>query len=259
MVISPPEYNVNLTTMMRLIQVCLCAAVIFGGAASAIMGEELPKGALENLSSDNFELRTSAYADLEKWSKENVKTSPELLHKVWSESEDPEFKTRCYELMTQAALVRKFGKGQGFVGILMDSMLRVPMLKMGVKPKVPAKRGIRIAEVIAKTPGQKAGLKAGDIIVGVDDLDFNKLPKNKQKVDSRTLFQVYVGAKHAEDVITLYLTRDGKKIDKKVTLMKLPASLAANSLGGRRAADKKRAEQDAFLEKWLSEAGEEVR
>lgn len=251
-----------MAVMIKMMQVWLCGLLFFGGTAD-VMAAGVPDEAVKKLSSDQFEVRASAYVELEKWSKKNVKTSPELLRKVWSESKDPEVKTRCYELMKKAVLVRKFGKGKGFVGIMMDPMVIRQQLgkqpkgvkpqQEGKKPKVQVKRGINIAQVLPNTPGQKAGLKAGDVILGIDQLDFNKLPEENQAVDVRSLFQIYVASKQPDDVITLHLIRGGEKMDKGVTLMKRPSSADLDPFGNSRVADKEREEQEAFFDQWLGD------
>jgi len=195
--------------------VCLAGLVWLGGLSvlTAAKGdaEGMPVGVVEKLASDQFETRDRAYGELSQWAKSHLKTSPELLYRTWKSSGQPEVQTRCYALMKESVMSREFGRGKGFVGILMD-----------VKPAGPGgvkqQRGILIVQVLPKTPGQKSGLKAGDLILGIDQLDFNKLPENQQKFDVRTLFQEYVKSKHPDDVITLHLMRGGKKIDKKVTL-----------------------------------------
>ena len=235
--------------MMRMLGVWVCGLVFFGAQmAEGGASEKVPSAAVEKLSSDQFEVRADAYKELKKWTKANLKTSPELLHKVWLDSKDPEVKTRCYALMKDAVIQRKFGRGKGFVGIMMDPMV------MGAKPQGKAQQGINIVQVLPKTPAQKAKLKPGDVIVGIDDLDFNQLPENQQKLDVRSLFQDYVKSKQPDDVITLHLLRGGKKMDQDVTLMKRPAS--ADQGFFRRGDTSQRSESEAFFEQWLKKKGE---
>ena len=212
------------------------ALVLGGGLLSAAI--EVPKDLLGNLSSDQFEVRNQAYAGLKKWSKENKKISPELLHAVWLKSTDPEVKTRCYVLMKDVAILRMFGRGKGFVGIMMD---RLP-------------EGIRVRHVVPNTPAQKAGLVVGDVILGVDQLDFTNRPEQQKKRDALALFQEYIKSKRPDDIVVLHLLRAGNKIDKKVILMKRPAS-ADQGVFGHQVPDEK-AEQDAYFEQWLKGAKE---
>jgi len=241
--------------MIKMISMWFCSLVFLGMSAQVLAGGP-PEGALENLSSDKFEVRSAAYAELEEWMEKNIKSSPMLLHKVWRESKDPEVKTRCYVLMKRAVLTK------GFVGIMMDPIVMGPRPQGGPPQggllKGDVKLGIHIAQVLPKTPGQKAGLKAGDVIEGVDELDFNKLPEAQKKMDMRSLFQAYVASKLPDDVITLHLLRAGKKLDREVTLMKRPASADLDPFGDSRVGNKEREEQDAFFDKWLRKVSDSV-
>lgn len=207
-------------------------ALVWGGAFAGA-AVEVPRDLLRDLSSDQFEVRDQAYSGLKKWTKENIKTSPELLYTVWVDNKDPEVKTRCYVLMKDAAIHRKFGRGKGFVGIRMNRLAE----------------GISVIDVVANTPAQKAGLVVGDVIWGVDQLDFTNLPEQQKKNDILLIFQEYVKSKHPDDVIVLHLLRSGKKIDKDVILMKRPASIDQGFLGNNVPDEKD--EQDAYFEQWL--------
>jgi hypothetical protein len=229
----------------KLVSVLLM--VLSGSSLLLVMAAGVPEGPIEKLSSDQFEVRHGAYAEIEKWAKKNIETAPELLLGAWQKNPDPEAKTRCFELMKQSAILRKFGRGKGFVGIMMDPAVlrKAPMAQ-------PQKKGIRVVQVLPGTPAQKAGLKAGDLILGIDALDFSKLPVDKERLDVRSVFQEYVKSKHPDDVITLHLLREGKKQDKKVTLMKRPASADLGIFGG--PADDERKKSELFFQQWLKQA-----
>jgi len=240
--------------VMKLSMMCAgVCGLLFVGSTSIVLAEKdgvgdgVPDGVVEQLSSEKFEVRVGAYAELKKWSKKNPKSSPAQLHKIWVSSDDPEVKTRCYTLMKEMVIQRKFGKGKGFVGIMMD-----PMVIGGGQPQGKAKVGIRIVQVLPNTPANKAGLQPGDFIVGIDELDFNKLPVEKKQIDVRTTFQEYVKSKQPDDVITLHLLRAGKAMDQDVTLMKRPASADRGFFN--RGENLERAESEAYFEKWLKQA-----
>lgn len=251
-----------LMKMNKAKRVCV-ALLAIGVGSSTLLAQveptEVPAGLIEQLGADQFDLRKGAYAELKKWSKEHIEIAPELLHKAWQASNQPEAKSRCYELMKESAVSRKFGRGKGFVGIMMDAMIiggRALPNQGDVVPNAnpnALQRGIRIAQVLPKTPAQKAGLKAGDVIMGIDKLDFNELPEKNQRFDARSVFQDYVKSKQPDDVITLHLLRDGKKIDQEVTLMKRPASADASLFG--REEDMERREADLYFEQWLEGMG----
>jgi len=237
---------------MKLRMMCAGGCgLLFLGVTSIVLAEKdgMPDGAVEQLSSEKFEVRASAYAELKKWSKKNLKSSPEQLHKRWSASDDPEVKTRCYTLMKEMVVQRKFGKGKGFVGIMMD-----PMLIGGAQRQGNPQVGISIVQVLPKTPAKKARLQPGDVIVGIDEVDFRKLPENKKQTDVRSIFQEYVKSKHPDDVITLHLLRAGKAMDQEVTLMKRPVSADQGFFN--RGESLERAESEAYFEKWLKKAEE---
>jgi len=238
----------------------------------------LPKGELEKLGSDQFEERQKAYAELKKWSVENLKTSPDLLYKVWAKSENPEVKTRCYVLMKEAAIVRQFGKGQGFVGIVMEAVM------IAGKEGAPGRSAVKIAEVRPDTPAEKSGLKVGDVIRGIDDFDFHAeclkqaldaAHDGKPKVIPKAIpriapgmrnfqFQIqrdpvvdimgdYIKSKHAGDEVTLHMLRQGKEIEQKLTLMKRPDYANVNAYG--RMSRDPRKEGEDFFERWLKKMG----
>ena len=130
---------------------------------------ELPPALVEQLSSDDFEVREKAYAGLHKWSEENIKASPELLYKAWQGNDDPEAQSRCYNLMRIMVTQRKFGKGKGFLGIQMKGVFLPAM------PGKPAGlQAVRVENILDDTPAQKVGLRMGDLIVRVDELDLQQ-------------------------------------------------------------------------------------
>ena len=185
----------------------------------------LPQGVIKKLSSDQYEVREKAYAGLHQWAVTNMKDSPEVLYQAWKTCEEPEAKTRCYSLMEEMVIQRKYGRGKGFVGIRMEEFL-VP----GKEGKA-GRPGIRVSFVLPDTPAAKAGLKVGDVVLGVDDLDFSKMPKVGEArigiglgMGTVLKFSEYIQSKQPDDVITLHLMRAGKVSDMKIKLMKRPAS-----------------------------------
>ncbi len=183
---------------------------------------QLPAGLVENLSSDHFDVREKAYADLEKWSLQTLTVAPEQLHQAWKESDDPEVQTRCYSLMRKALLQRKFGKGKGFLGI--------QMLGVDLPGKAVGHQAVSVLQVLENTPAQKVGLKPGDLIVGVDEVDLMPAdPEQRQQfgvgvVQSHAVsrFSTYIKSRQPGDKVTLHLLRGDKPLDVDVALMRLP-------------------------------------
>ena len=73
-------------------------------------------------------------------------------------------------------------------------------------------KGVLIADVSPGEPGDKAGLKAGDIVIAVD---------GKKADDSRTLVGI-IGSKSPNDRVVLTIIRDGKQRNITVTLGERP-------------------------------------
>ncbi len=73
-------------------------------------------------------------------------------------------------------------------------------------------KGVLIADVSKGEPGDKAGLKAGDIVIAVD---------GKKATDSRTLVGI-IGSKSPNDKVVLTVIRDSKQQNITVTLGERP-------------------------------------
>jgi len=71
---------------------------------------------------------------------------------------------------------------------------------------------LKIDEVGEGTPAEKAGLKIGDVIVGIDDV----------KLKSRSDLFDFMGKKKPDDEVTVLVTRNGEEVKVKVKLGKRP-------------------------------------
>lgn len=219
---------------------------------------ELPPALVEQLSSDDFEVREKAYAGLHKWSKENIKASPELLYKAWKGNDDPEAQSRCYNLMRTMVTQRKFGKGKGFLGIQMKGVFLPAM------PGKPAGlQAVRVENILDDTPAQKVGLRMGDLIVRVDELDLQQAnPANLGaevkpgrlrmglglglEMHSVSRFSDYIKSKQPGEKVVLHCLRGNQRLEIEVCLMKLAA--ANDPKHGQ-----VEAEAEMFFRQWLEE------
>ena len=75
--------------------------------------------------------------------------------------------------------------------------------------KVDNIKGIYIGQVSINSPAQKSGLKIGDMITKIDELELNKM------MDLRC----YIYTKKPNDEVTLNIIRNGKEQKVKVTLV----------------------------------------
>jgi serine protease Do len=108
-------------------------------------------------------------------------------------------------LKTVAADLIKSGKvNRGYIGVKIQAVDQTMATALGLKTA----EGIIIQEVVKDGAGQVAGLKAGDVILSVDGKETNE-PNELQS---------YIALRHPGDSVTLKIFRDGKTIEKSVTL-----------------------------------------
>lgn len=217
---------------------------------------ELPPAQLEKLSSDDFEERETAYKAIHEWADQNLTAAPELLYKAWRANEDPEVQSRCYNLMRQMVTQRKFGKGKGFLGIRMTGVI------LPAKPGGPAGlQAVRVENILDDTPAQKVGLRMGDLIVRVDELDLQQAnPANLGaevkpgrlrmglglEMHSVSRFSDYIKSKQPGEKVVLHCLRGNQRLEIEVCLMKLAAANDPNH-------GQVEAEAEMFFRQWLEE------
>ncbi len=217
---------------------------------------ELPPAQLEKLSSDDFEERETAYKAIHEWADQNLTAAPELLYKAWRANEDPEVQSRCYNLMRQMVTQRKFGKGKGFLGIRMTGVI------LPAKPGGPAGlQAVRVENILDDTPAQKVGLRMGDLIVRVDELDLQQAkPANlgaEEKpwepgrrlgleMHSVSRFSDYIKSKQPGEKVVLHCLRGNQRLEIEACLMKLaPANDPKH--------EQIEAASEMFFRQWLEE------
>jgi serine protease Do len=74
---------------------------------------------------------------------------------------------------------------------------------------LPKAAGVLIQEVVQNGAAEKAGIKSGDVLLTVDG----------KEIMTANQLQEIVARRHPGDVVKLKLFRDGKEIEKSVTLM----------------------------------------
>ena len=99
--------------------------------------------------------------------------------------------------------------------------IRRPMLGVQLKPSIdetyaralglPKPEGVLVEGVLAGSPAEAAGIKAGDVILSVDG----------KSVNAANEIQMLIAEHRPGDVVTLKIFRDGKTISKNVTLTEL--------------------------------------
>jgi len=107
----------------------------------------------------------------------------------------------------------------------LPELLSTQGLWLGVKPvgltdqlagyfRVKDGRGVLVSEVIADSPAEKAGLKAGDVIVSLDD----------ERVEDTMELRVTIAEHEEGDEVAVAVVRDGKEKTLRATLEESPES-----------------------------------
>jgi serine protease Do len=99
----------------------------------------------------------------------------------------------------------KYGKyRRGYIGVEINTVDATMAKANGLDKPM----GVFVQRVTSGGAGEAAGLKAGDIILSVDG----------KEVSTSNQLQTMIASKYPGDIVTLKLYRDGKSIEKKVTL-----------------------------------------
>lgn len=135
----------------------------FSGALASD-AESLPENLLLGLGEPRFADREQAQSKLLDWGRSQpVISMPELL-KHSRTAADPEVRARCNEVLFELIKDQYLTEGTGFIGIAMGNSAVQVAVPGDAKPRY----GIHVSSVNEGGPGQKAGLKPNDIIVGLD-------------------------------------------------------------------------------------------
>lgn len=93
---------------------------------------------------------------------------------------------------------------RGYIGVSISEVDAATAKAIGLKEP----KGVLVQEVVKDGAAEKAGVKEGDVILKIDD----------KKVDQPNELQSYVASKRAGASVRLQLFREGKEIEKYVTL-----------------------------------------
>lgn len=178
---------------------------------SSLLGKEAPPEHLvRGIASEQFADREAAQEQLLEWSLKNPKAAAGLLLKLSDNDDDPEVRKRCLVVLRALADADYLADGQGYIGILMQE----EMLEAGDEGMAPM--GIRVLDVMAGTPAEKADLRAGDMIIALDG-------KGWKGIGAVTQFGDTVAAKKPLVDVTLTVRRGGAEpMDIKLKLGKRP-------------------------------------
>lgn len=117
---------------------------------------------------------------------------------------------------TAEELIKSGKIERGYIGVSIKDMDEVEAKGFGLdKPK-----GVIVQNVLKDGAGENAGLKTGDVILSVDG----------KEVNASNQLQTIIGTKRPGEEVTLSVLRDGKTIEKKVSLKaRTEKDIAANN------------------------------
>ena len=197
---------------------------------------ELPVRPLSNLGSRQFHEREVAQSELLQWARTHPESTTGEFLRQSREADDPEVRLRCHQILR--VLVMDEYEGEGYMGIgLQDEISTVPG---ELKP-----RGlIRVTMVQEGTPAERAGIRNGDLIAGVDG---NLWPEE--------LFRQKILMMRPNTKINLRIVRGGELVTLQLKLGRRPLSVGNGFFNGPNVDPEaaERAAKEAYFRRWLDQ------
>jgi hypothetical protein len=212
------------------------------GCASLAVASEALQNCYEQLKSPSFRERESAQAELLAWSRKQPDSVRMELLKQAKTADDPEVRERCLAVLKELVFDLYLLDGEGFIGIsLKDETVQVPG-----DPKL--RSVIRITQVQPGSPGEQAGLKLNDLIVGIEDRVWYGIEPSSE-------FRAKILDFKPQTQVKLKLLRDGEALECSVKLGRKPVMPPTALFKGAEfdleALD--RASKEAFFKGWLEQ------
>lgn len=225
------------------------AILVSCGLLSGVAGSpalEAPRDLVEALASETYSERVNAEAGLLEWALERPRDSASGVYRAFRSTEDPEVRLRCLAVLRELAMKDYLREGEGYVGVRIQA-------QGFMNPNDEDRRfAILITGITEGTPAQRVGLRAGDLVVGVDDLVFQGFPDT-------AAFSNYIRARAPGTSVTLHLQRAGEELEVELELGRMPADLDFQmNRNPQRAAELDRLARQAHFREWLDTLGAEL-
>jgi hypothetical protein len=220
----------------RLIAICFLSTL-------TISAEPLPEVLLHGLESQRFADRELAQSKLLDWGRLQPEASMLELLKQSRAAADPEVRARCHDVLLALIKDQYLSEGVGFIGISMGGVIPV-----AVPDDKKPRYGILIGSANDGGPGQKAGLKANDSIVGLNGaIWYEPFPI--------ATFTDKIKAFKPRQKIKLQVVREKEVLEVEVQLMRRPTVLEKPMRFGDQLLDlevAQKAEIEAHFQRWLA-------
>ncbi|WP_035611539.1 PDZ domain-containing protein [Haloferula sp. BvORR071] len=117
------------------------------------------------LASENFREREEAQGKLMEWARSEPIRAMDLIFGELEKATDPEVRLRLRESLRELVIAdHQKNHGEGYVGI------RMLELNVAIPGDNLPRTGVQVADVVADSPAEHAGLKTGDVIVSLAGL-----------------------------------------------------------------------------------------
>jgi hypothetical protein len=189
----------------------IAGSLLWGLPAVALCQDATTRALVDSLASEDFKQRAAAQRDLSQWALGRPDLGQDWLMREFTAAEEPEIRLRLREVLKTVVIAEHQKTGPGYVGITMQD----------VQASVPGEEGLRggvaVTRVVPDTPASRAGLRAGDVIVALDQLRWNG-------DTAMTAFAEAIKRYKPGEVVQLEILREGE-------LKKIPVTLAPRPMG----------------------------
>lgn len=170
-----------------------------------VRAAELPAAPFSKLGSEQFAERELAQEQLLEWCRKQPAASMDLLYKHTQTAKDPEVRERCKSILKALVADEYLKDGQGYIGIaLANDFANIP--------GAPGPRNaVRVSLVENGSPGDKAGLRANDLILALDGKD-GPAAQDYQK------FQEEIRARKPDAKVKLKILRGAEILELEIRL-----------------------------------------
>ncbi|RYD84675.1 MAG: PDZ domain-containing protein [Verrucomicrobiaceae bacterium] len=189
--------------MIKLARISLIVPAFF--SANLLTAAGLPAAVFSRLGSEQFAERERAQDELLEWCRKQPAPPVDELYKQTRILKDPEIRERCRSVLKELVTDELLKNGQGYIGVaLLDDFANVP--------GDPNPRNVvRISLVEPGSPGDKAGIRANDVILAVDK-------DSGPAVRSYLKFQEEIRARKPDSKVKLRILRGAETLELEVRL-----------------------------------------